>query len=112
MLLLFSFAFALALGLFVGSHFVAQKLSIVEDSASVANVGFFFLYIIFATALLLVVLHYYKGRNLFFYAELLLELSALQIFLSIFTSEFNSFAIALALVVFRVLAPALKQPLS
>ena len=111
LLLLCSFALAILLGLVIGAQFVSQRVSIVEDSGSVANAGYFFLYILFATALLLFFLHYYKGRKMFFYAELLLEFSALQILLSLFLSEFHSFALALAAVAARVLFAQLKQAL-
>ena len=111
LLLLACFFAALAGGLYVGAHFIAQKLSIVEDSSSVENVGFFFLYILFATAVMLVLLRYYRGSKLFFLAELLLEFSAMQILLSLFLSDLYSGAIALALVFMRVFEKRLKQPL-
>src|SRR3989344_9156334 len=111
LLLLACFFAALAGGLYVGADFIAQKLSIVEDSSSVENVGFFFLYILFATAVMLVLLRYYRGSKLFFLAELLLEFSAMQILLSLFLSDLYSGAIALALVFMRVFEKRLKQPL-
>ena len=114
LLLLACFFLALAGGLYVGAHFIAQKLSVplpVEDPSSVANVGFFFLYILFATALMLVLLRYYRGRKLFLIAELLLEFSAIQILLSLFLSDIYSGAIALAAVLARVFETRLKQPL-
>ena len=110
-LLLCSFALAIVLGLFIGAQFVSQAVSIVEDSGSVENAGYFFLYVIFAPAVLLFFLRYYKGRKLFFYAELLLEFSALQILLSLFLNEFYSLVLALALVAVRAFFAQLKQPL-
>lgn len=110
-LLLFSFALALFLGLALGAVFISQQVSVVEDSGSLLNVGFFFLYIIFATGLMLIVLHFYRGKKLFFFAELLLEFSTIQILLSLFLSEFYSLALALAAVALRVVKSDLKQPL-
>ncbi len=110
-LLLFSFSLALIIGLLVGANFISQQLSIVEDSSNIANVGYFFLYILFATAVMLIVLHFYRGRRLFFIAELLLEFSALQILFSIFLPELHAGLLALALVLLRVFKTQLKQTL-
>ena len=110
-ILLFSFALALFSGLFVGLHFIAQGVSFVEDSANIANAGYLFLYILFSTALLLVLLHYYKGKSLFLAAELLLEFSAIQILLSLFLDGTVAFVIAVVLVLLRLWKIELKQPL-
>ncbi|MEM4254988.1 MAG: presenilin family intramembrane aspartyl protease [Candidatus Norongarragalinales archaeon] len=110
-LLLSSFFLALVAGLFIGANFISQQLSIVEDSGSVENVGFFFLYILFATALMLLVLHFYRGKRLFFLAEVLLEFSALQILFSIFIAELPATLLSLSLVLLRVFYSRLKQPL-
>lgn len=111
LLLLGSFFLALLLGMFIGTQFISQQLSIVDDSSDLGNVGYFFLYILFATAVMLLILHFYQGKKLFFFAELLLEFSAIQILLSIFIAELYSNIVGLALVVARYFKPWLKQPL-
>jgi presenilin-like A22 family membrane protease len=110
-ILLFSFALALFSGLLVGRELIFQQVSFVEDSASVANAGYLFLYIVFATAVMLVLLHYYKGKKLFLAAELLLEFSSMQILLSLFLDATVAFVLAVLLVLLRLLKPGLKQPL-
>lgn len=110
-MLLFSFALALFLGLYVGSQLISQKVSVVENSGDVSNGGWFFLYILGATAAMLFVLKYYKGSKLFLVAELFLEFSTLQLLFSLLASNLDTMVLALALVIFRVLKPELKQPL-
>ena len=63
------FSASMLAALFVGSNLIAQEVSIVEDSADVANSAYFFFYILLATAVLLVVLKFYRGRKLFVLME-------------------------------------------
>jgi presenilin-like A22 family membrane protease len=109
-LLLLSFVIVLATALFAGWNFIYQEVSIVENPADLLNAAFFFGYIIVATFILILVLKVYKGKNLFRAIELLLEFSAIQVFLSIFANALFSLAGALALVAVRFSDERLKTP--
>ncbi|MFH0922631.1 MAG: hypothetical protein V1811_01075, partial [Candidatus Micrarchaeota archaeon] len=109
-LLLLSFVIVLAIALFAGWNFIYQDVSIVENSADLLNAAFFFGYIIVATFILILVLKVYKGNNLFRAIELLLEFSAIQVFLAIFTDALFSALGALALTVVRYFNDRWKTP--
>ncbi len=95
--------------LFVGYQFLSQEVSIVENPEDAGNAVRFFIQILVSTAVLLLVLHFYKGKRLFQAVEYLLEFSAIQIFASLFVSAEYSLAAAIALVGLRILAPDLKM---
>jgi len=109
-LLLSSFAIVLSVALFAGWNFISQKVSIVENPADLQNAAFFFAYILVATMLLILLLKFYKGNTLFRAVELLLEFSAIQVFLAIFANAIVSAAGALALVAIRFFNERLKTP--
>jgi len=86
-MLLVAFIAAQAIGLLAGWNFVSQKVSVVENSADIGNSLFLFGYILVGTVAILLLLKFYRGRKLFMLIELLLEFTAMQLFISMFASE-------------------------
>ncbi len=107
-LMAFAFANTLLVSLFLGAGFIAQGLAIVENPADASNSFSLLAYVIATAAVLLLVLHFYKGRSLFFYFELSLVFSSFLILLSTFLPGEYAYAAAGAAVLLRVLAPKLK----
>src|SRR3989338_2224360 len=66
-----SFLFVQLLGLLIGLQFIQQQVSVVENPSDVGNSLFFTGYIIVSTAVLLLILKFYKGNLLFVVFEYL-----------------------------------------
>jgi len=102
------FSASMLAALFVGSNLIAQEVSIVEDSADVANSAYFFFYILLATAVLLVVLKFYRGRKLFVLMEAALVFFTVDLALELFVDGLTSAGVALAVVALRFLWPVAR----
>src|SRR3989338_5569337 len=112
LLMIAAFLFVQLLALGVGSQFVAQKVSVVENSSDPANAGYFFAYVLFSAVVLLLVLKYYSGRLLFVGIEFLLLFFSLQILFSlIFANELVAAGVALLLTLVRFKYPQIRSPL-
>lgn len=87
LLMIAAFLFVQLLALAVGSQFVAQKVSVVDNPADPANAGYFFAYVLFSAVMLLLLLKFYHG-NLFFVAlEFVLLFFSLQILFSLLAAD-------------------------
>jgi presenilin-like A22 family membrane protease len=105
------FAIAQAIALFAGAQFLAQKVSVVKDSASVENAGFLFAYVIGATLLMLVIVKYYKGNKLFLLVEYLLIFSTVKLIAAMFVSELAALVVGAAAIALRHFYPKARNAL-
>ncbi|MEM0475980.1 MAG: presenilin family intramembrane aspartyl protease [Candidatus Norongarragalinales archaeon] len=103
------FAIAQAIALFAGAQFIAQRVSVVQDSASVANSAFLFAYVIGATLLMLVLIKYYKGSKLFLLFEYLLIFSTVELFAAMFVGELLALTAAALVVSVRFALPRARN---
>src|SRR3989338_7238406 len=101
LLMIAAFLFVQLLALGVGSQFVAQKVSVVENSSDPANAGYFFAYVLFSAVVLLLVLKYYSGRLLFVGIEFVLLFFSLQILFSLAVDAMVAAGAALAITLGR-----------
>ncbi len=106
-----SFASVQGIALLLGSVFVSQQVSIVENPSDVGNSVFFFAYIVVSAIVLLLILKFYKGKKLFFVLELLLYLTAIQIAVASFFSEIIALGAGIAAVALRFFVPKTKNAL-
>jgi presenilin-like A22 family membrane protease len=109
LLVLASFIFVQFLALVAGSALIAQGVSVVENSADVANSLFLFAYIVAAAVAVLVVLRFYKGKKLFFLLEVFLVFFSFQTLASIVLDEWNSLFVAMLAVGARLKLPQSKN---
>ncbi len=107
--LLLAFGVVQLFGLFVGSLFIAQGIQAVENPSDPANALYFIGGILVSTAVMLLVLHFYKGAMLFKGVEALLMFAASYIFLSLFLGEPLPFVISVGLVALRFAYDPFKQ---
>jgi len=105
------FAVIQLVALVMGANFASANISIVQNPADVSNSIYFFATVIIMAVVLLAVLKFYKGKLLFLLLEILMEFSAVQIFLSLFTNDGVSFAVAIIAVAARLKFDWFKQPL-
>lgn len=108
---LWRFLLVQLIALFVGFQFIGQSVSAVKDSGSVQNSFFFFGYVIAFAVILLLVLKFYKGNALFFFFELLLIFVALNLVLTLFTTDLIAIIVSLLVIAARIYKPELQQPL-
>ncbi len=78
------FAFVQIAALLLGTKFIQQSVSFVQNSASTDNSFILFATIVVFAVILLVVLKYYKGKILFRLLELLMQFTAIQLLLALF----------------------------
>ncbi len=83
LLMIASFLFVQLAALAIGSRFIAERVSVVENPADPANAGIFFAYVLFSAVMLLLVLKFYSGKLLFLALEFLLLFFSLQIVFSL-----------------------------
>lgn len=105
LLLLAAFVVTQALALLAGASFISQKVSVVENPSEPGNALFFFAYVVCASVVLLLVLRYYKGKNLFLMLEYLLVFATVQLFASLYLSEVLSLALGALALAARALFP-------
>ncbi|PIY91721.1 hypothetical protein COY71_01615 [Candidatus Micrarchaeota archaeon CG_4_10_14_0_8_um_filter_60_7] len=103
-----AFLSAQAAALVVGWNLIAAQVGIVENPSDPYNALFFVAYVLFSTAVLILLLKFYKGAKLFIIAELFLEFFAVQLAAVLFVSETAALVLALAAVALRLLAPRSK----
>lgn len=109
--LLVVFGFAQMLGLLVGALFLAQEISVVENPSDPANALRLFGGILVSTAVLLLILKFYKGDLLFRAMEAFLVFSTSEIFFALTIGEPVALFFAGGTLAARYLFPILKQPL-
>ncbi|HEV8289441.1 MAG TPA: presenilin family intramembrane aspartyl protease, partial [Candidatus Norongarragalinales archaeon] len=68
-----------------------------------------FAYIVVSAVVILAVLKYYKGRNLFYALELLLAFFTVQLFAALFIGDLNAVGVGVAAVALRLLLPQTKS---
>src|SRR3989338_11330953 len=85
--LLLAFALAQIFGLLVGTLFMAQEISVVENPADPANALRLFGGILVSTLLLLLILKFYKGDMLFRILEAFLIFSTVDLFFALVMGE-------------------------
>jgi presenilin-like A22 family membrane protease len=104
-----SFLFVQLLALAVGSEFIAQKISVVKDSADNNNAIFFFGYVLFSAVVLLLVLRFYSGNLLFVFLEFVLLFFSMQILFSLVVdSELVAAGAALLVTLLRFKFPYIR----
>lgn len=104
-MLLAAFVVTQAIALLAGASFISRQVSVVENPSEPGNALFFFAYAVGASVVLLLLLKYYKGKNLFLIIEYLLTFATVELFASLYFSEFNSLLLGVAALSVRVLFP-------
>ena len=107
--LLVTFAAAQVLGLIAGGLFYAASLSVVENPSDPANAAYFIGGILFSTAILLLLLKFYKGNLVFKAVEFLLVFSAFQLLFSLALPETVALILAALLASMRFALPQARQ---
>ena len=110
--LLLAFALAQIFGLLVGTLFMAQEISVVENPADPANALRLFGGILVSTLLLLLILKFYKGDMLFRILEAFLIFSTVDLFFALVMGEETiAFWLAIGFLFARYLFSFLAQAL-
>ena len=104
-----AFLFTQVIALFIGAQFLHQEVSIVEDPSDPMNSIYLFAYIMVATAFLIILLKYYKGKKLFKGMELFLEFYAIYLLVGFAISEIVGLVVAVALISVRVFVPITRN---
>ncbi|MFA6330314.1 MAG: presenilin family intramembrane aspartyl protease [Candidatus Micrarchaeia archaeon] len=109
-LMLAAFANTLLISLFIGAGFITQQLTVVDNPADVANSFGLIGYMIFAAALMLLILRFYKGKLLFQLLEYGLIATSAEVFGAVFLPGYDLY-IVIAAVAARLLLPRLQTVL-
>ncbi len=103
------FALVQLAALFIGSLFISQGVSAVENPASTDNSFYLFGTIVVFAVVLLVILKYYKGKLLFVFLELAMQFTAIELLLAAFLNGTAPLLVALASVAIRLKWPQTRQ---
>jgi len=103
-LMLAAFTNTLLISLFVGTGFIAQQVTVVDNPADGANSFGLIGYMIFAAAAMLLVLRFYKGKLLFQLMEYGLIATSAEVFGAVFLPGYDLYLVVIA-VAARLLLP-------
>jgi len=103
-LMVAAFTNTLLISLFIGSGFIAQQLTVVDNPADVANSFGLIAYMVFAAAVMLAILRIYKGKLLFQLLEYGLIATSAEVFGAVFLPGYDLYVMAIAIAA-RLLLP-------
>ncbi len=95
--------------LVIGTLFIKQTISVVQNSASTDNSFYLFGVVVLFAVVLLIVLKYYHGKSLFQFLEVAMQFTAVQILLNNFVEDIIAITIALITIGIRLKWKETKQ---
>jgi presenilin-like A22 family membrane protease len=107
--ILIIFVIAQVLAVFFGSQFNTQNVVMFSNPNSVGNSLFIIGYVLLSAALILILLYFYKGKNLFRFFEYFLIFATTNLVLNLFIDALTSLLISLLLVAARFKFPQTKN---
>lgn len=110
LLMLAAFTNTLLISLFVGAGFIAQQITVVDNPADVSNSVGLMAYMVFAAAVMLLILKFYKGKRLFQLLEYGLIATSAEVFGAVFLPGYDLHLVVIAIAA-RLLLPRFQTVL-